>query len=115
MKNVFGLPWKNAEGAIGKIQFQIVRQFPSKNGSTCYVIQVRECYGEFKTGIYIQEYSGFYNRQKDIFVLYPRKRQNTSFLDYPFERHEVAPYWVINSSYPVMREIGDDVNLDEIF
>lgn len=115
MKNVFGLPWKNAEGSSGKIQFKIARQYSTKNGSLCYVIEVRECFGDFKTGVLIQEYSGFYNRQKDFFVLYPRKQKNASFLDYPFTRHEVNPYWVINSTYSVMREVDGDTDLDEIF
>ena len=114
MKNVFGLPWES-DGNKGKIQFRIVNQYVTENGSRCYVIRVYECFGDFKTGVFIQEYSGFYNRRKDVFVLYPRKRQNPSFLDYPFTRHEVNPFWVVSASYPVMREVGEDVDLDSIF
>ena len=115
MKNIFGLPWKNGYGNEGKIQFQIVRQYLTEKGSRCYVIHVFEVWGENKFGLLIQEYSGFYNRQKDVFVLYPRKYRNRSFLEYPFERHEVNPYWVVNSTYPVMREIDENTNLDDIF
>lgn len=115
MKNVFGLPWKNADGISGKIQFRLVRQYQTDKGSTCYVIHVFEVWGENKIGLLIQEYSGFYNRQKDVFVLYPRKHRNTSFLDYPFIRHEVNPYWVVNFTYPVMREVDENTNLDDIF
>ena len=112
---IFGLPWKNADGISGKIQFRLVRQYQTDKGSTCYVIHVFEVWGENKIGLLIQEYSGFYNRQKDVFVLYPRKYRNTSFLDYPFERHEVNPYWVVNFTYSVMREVDENTNLDDIF
>lgn len=114
MKNVFGLPWKNSDDISGKIQFRIVRQYPSKRGDTCYIIRVYEFFGDFKLGVYIQEYNGFCDREKDVFVLYPRKRQNSSFLEYPFVRHEVNPFWIVNSSFAVMRELPEDVNLDDI-
>ena len=112
---IFGLPWKNANGVNGKIQFKLVRQYQTDKGKTCYIIHVFEVWGEEKFGLLIQEYSAFYNRLKEAFVLYPRKRRNTSFLEYPFERHEVNPYWVVNSTYPVMREIDENTNLDDIF
>lgn len=115
MGEIFGFPYRSADGVNGKIQFRLVRQYSTEKGSICYVIHVYELWGDNKTGLLIQEYSGFYNRQKDLFVLYPRKRRNTSFLDYPFTRHEVNPYWVVNSTFSRMVELDENADLDEIF
>ena len=73
------LPWKSPSDTKGKIRFEIVKKEPGKNGSICYVIRVSEIFGDFSDGILIQEYSGFYNRQKDKFILISPKSQKSIF------------------------------------
>lgn len=109
------LPWKSSDDTKGKIRFEIVKKEPGKNGSTCYVIRVSEIFGDFSDGILIQEYSGFYNRQKDKFILYPRKVKNQSFLEYPFTRHEVNPFWVRDLTQRSFEDVDENVSLDKIF
>ena len=109
------LPWKSSGGPQGKIRFEITKKEPGKNGSTCYVILVRELFGDMTDGVPIQEYSGYYNRQKDKFILYPRKRKNQSFLEYPFTRHEVSPFWVRDLTQRCFEELHEDTDLDEVF
>ena len=109
------LPWRSPGGSQGKIRFEIIKKEPSKNGSTCYVILVRELFGDFSEGVPIQEYSGFYSKQKDKFILYPRKRKNSSFLEYPFARHEVSPFWVRDLTQRCFEKLNADVDLSEVF
>ena len=109
------LPWKAPDGPQGKIRFEITKKEPGKNGSTCYVILVRELFGDMTDGVPIQEYSGYYNRQKDKFILYPRKRKNQSFLEYPFTRHEVSPFWVRDLTQRCFEELHEDTDLNEVF
>jgi len=109
------LPWKALDGPQGKIRFEIIKKEPSKNGSTCYVILVRELFGSFADGVPIQEYSGFYSKQKDKFILYPRKYKNQSFLEYPFTRHEVSPFWVRDLTQRSFEDVDENVSLDKIF
>ena len=109
------LPWRSPGGSQGKIRFEIIKKEPGKNGSTCYVIRVSEIFGGFINGISIHDYSGFYNRQKDKFILYPRSIRNQSFLEYPFTRHEVSPFWVRDLTQRCFENLNEDVDLSEVF
>ena len=115
MNKVFGLPWKNSSGSSGKIQFEIIYKYLTLAGSTAYAIKVREVYGAFEQGVLIQEYRGFYNRSKDKFVLYPKKRYNPSFLEYPFVRHDVSPFWVRDLTARHMETVDAMISLDDLF
>ncbi len=107
-----GLPYKSADGYNGTIHFDIIEKKPgTQAGSTCYVIRVREKFGLCNTPIY--EFNGFYNRNRDKFTLYPKKRLNPSFLEYPFTRQDVNAFWVHDRTIHCWESVDENTDLEE--
>ena len=120
-----GLPYKSPLGICGKIYFMIIAKQPGKMaGSIQYTIRAYETYGD-GGWIPIHQYIGFYNSHKEKFILYPNRRLNTSFLDYPFVRRDINALWVYDGmmwhDLPPelrvndLREVSSDVDLGELF
>lgn len=121
-----GLSYKSPSGVSGKIYFYIISKKQGKMaGSLQYTIRAYESYGDVvRTSIH--QYIGFYNSRKERFTLYPNRRLNPSFLDYPFIRRDINAFWVYDSSMlrkdlpPELRinelkEVSEDTDLGELF
>ena len=112
MREYFGFSYTSPDGYSGKIRFEITEKIPWKNGETCYIIRASEVFNDYMPPTWIYMFRGFYNKYKDVFTLYPNKRLNPSFLDFPFTRFSISPVFVTDLTVrPIMDELlpGDDI------